>query len=214
MDVTRLRIRFTTKDTMAKQQPASEESTPQESSKQQDSKTHGKKGPTPRRSDAQAANFRPLVPEDRKEAKRQANEKLRASQAEARAGMARGDDRYLRESDRGPQKRFMRDYIDSRFTLGELLVPMMFLVIIATFFPSTSAAFWAMGFIWVYLAVCVLEGILYGRIIRKKIADVVGPAKVEKGFYFASVGRSMQMRFLRMPKPQVKRFSKVEFTGR
>ncbi|QUY61325.1 DUF3043 domain-containing protein [Gulosibacter molinativorax] len=199
---------------MAKQQPASEESTPQESSKQQDSKTHGKKGPTPRRSDAQAANFRPLVPEDRKEAKRQANEKLRASQAEARAGMARGDDRYLRESDRGPQKRFMRDYIDSRFTLGELLVPMMFLVIIATFFPSTSAAFWAMGFIWVYLAVCVLEGILYGRIIRKKIADVVGPAKVEKGFYFASVGRSMQMRFLRMPKPQVKRFSKVEFTGR
>lgn len=198
---------------MAKQEPASEE-TPTESSNSSASKAQGKKGPTPKRSEAQAANFRPLVPEDRKEAKRQAQERLRASQAEARAGMARGDDRYLRESDRGPQKRFMRDFIDSRFTLGEALVPMMFLVIIATFFPSTSAAFWAMGFIWVYLAVCVIEGVIYGRLVRKKIADLLGPEKLEKGFYFASVGRSMQMRFLRMPKPQVKRFTKVEFTGR
>lgn len=199
---------------MAKQQPASEESTPNESTTTGDAKSTGKKGPTPRRSEAQAANFRPLVPEDRKDAKRQAQERLRASQAEARAGMARGDDRYLRESDRGPQKRFMRDYIDSRVTLGELLVPLMFLVIIATFFPSTSAAFWAMGFIWLYLAICVAEGIIYGRIIRNKIAEVVGKDKLQKGFYFATVGRSMQMRFLRMPKPQVKRFTKVEFTGR
>lgn len=185
-----------------------------DSSKADSSKTQGKKGPTPRRSEAQAANFRPLVPEDRKEAKRQAQERLRASQAEARAGMARGDDRFLRENERGPQKRFMRDYIDSHFTLGELLVPMMFLVIIATFFNSTNAAVWAMGFIWLYLALCIAEGIIYGRIIRKKIAAVVGAAKLQKGFYFQSVGRSMQMRFLRMPKPQVKRFSKVEFTGR
>lgn len=194
---------------MAKQQPASEESTPAGSST-----APGKKGPTPRRSEAQAANFRPLVPDDRKEAKKQAQERLRASQAEARAGMARGDDRFLRENERGPQKRFMRDYIDSHFTLGEVLVPMMFLVIIATFFPSTSAAFWAMGFIWLYLAICIAEGIIYGRIIRKKIADVVGADKLQKGFYFQSLGRSMQMRFLRMPKPQVKRFTKVEFTGR
>ncbi|MGO1544164.1 MAG: DUF3043 domain-containing protein [Gulosibacter sp.] len=194
---------------MAKQNPASEDSTPTESKP-----TQGKKGPTPRRSEAQASNFRPLVPEDRKEAKRQAQERLRANQAEARAGMARGDDRYLRENERGPQKRFLRDYIDSRFTLGELLVPMMFLVIFATFFPSTSAAFWAMGFIWLYLAICILEGILYGRIVRKKIADVLGADKLQKGFYFQAVGRSMQMRFLRMPKPQVKRFTKVEFTGK
>ena len=208
------RTLFSSKDIMAKQQPASEETPNESSATTASSKSEGKKGPTPRRSEAQAANFRPLVPEDRKEAKRQAQERLRASQAEARAGMARGDDRYLRDADRGPQKRFMRDYIDSHFTLGELLVPMMFLVIIATFFPSTQAAFWAMGFIWLYLVVCVVEGVIYGRVVRKKIADVLGAEKLEKGFYFQSVGRSMQMRFLRMPKPQVKRFAKVEFTGR
>ncbi|SJM65586.1 DUF3043 domain-containing protein [Gulosibacter sp. 10] len=194
---------------MAKQEPAREE-TPQDAPKS----GSGKKGPTPRRRDAQAANFRPLVPEDRKEARRQAQARTRMQQAEAREGMARGDDRYLRPNERGPQKRFLRDYIDSRFTLGELLIPLMFLVIIATFFPTTYAAIWAMAFIWSFLAVCIIEGIVYGRIVRKRVAEVVGQDRVEKGFILGAVGRSMQMRFMRMPKPQVKRFTKVEFTGR
>lgn len=197
-----------TKDSMAKQEPVSEDSTPTESAGK------GKKGPTPRRRDAEASNFRPLVPEDRKEAKRQSQDRVRAQQAEARAGMARGDDRFLRPNERGPQKRFMRDYIDSHFTFGELLVPLMFVVIIATFFPTTNAALWAMVFIWTYLAICIIEGLVYGRLVRKKIEAVVGADRLEKGFLFGSLGRSMQMRFLRMPKPQVKRFTKVEFTGR
>lgn len=174
----------------------------------------GKKGPTPRRREAEAANFRPLVPEDRKEARRQSQAKMRVEQQKAREGMARGDDRYLRPNERGPQKRFMRDFIDARITLGEWLLPLMFLVIFATFIPQANAAVWAMMFIWIYLALSVAEGILYGVIIRRKVRDVVGEAKTEKGFLFQTMGRSMQIRMLRMPKPQVKRFEKVEFTGR
>ncbi|UQN13877.1 DUF3043 domain-containing protein [Gulosibacter sp. ACHW.36C] len=176
--------------------------------------TSGKKGPTPRRRDAEAANFRPLVPEDRKEAKRQSRAKMQVEQQKAREGMARGDDRYLRPNERGPQKRYLRDFIDARITLGEWLLPLMFLVIFATFIPQTNAAVWAMMFIWIYLALCVAEGLLYGAMIRRKVREVVGDDKTEKGFLFQAMGRSMQIRMLRMPKPQVKRFDKIEFTGR
>lgn len=127
--------------------------------------------------------------------------------------MARGDDRYLRPGERGPQKRFLRDFIDARFTLGELLLPLMFVVIFVTMIPQAYAAVWAMAFIWVYLAICIIEGIVYGVMIRKRIAAVVGKDKLEKGFIFQALGRSMQIRMLRLPKPQVKRFSQVEFKG-
>nr|WP_225751284.1 DUF3043 domain-containing protein [Pseudoclavibacter sp. Marseille-Q3772] len=178
-----------------------------------DSSASGKKGPTPRRRDAEAANFRPLVPEDRKKARKEANAKLRQEQARAREGMARGDDRYLRPGERGPQKRFLRDFIDARFTLGELLLPLMFLVIFATMIPQAYAAVWAMAFIWIYLAICIIEGVIYGVMIRKRIAAKIGQDKLEKGFIFQALGRSMQIRMLRLPKPQVKRFSQVEFKG-
>ncbi len=191
---------------------ASEQNVPQPSDKA--TTPAGKKGPTPRRREAEAANFRPLVPEDRKEARRQSQAKMRVEQQKAREGMARGDDRYLRPNERGPQKRFMRDFIDARITLGEWLLPLMFIVIFATFIPQANAAVWAMMFIWIYLALSVAEGIIYGVIIRRKVRDVVGESKTEKGFLFQTMGRSMQIRMLRMPKPQVKRFEKVEFTGR
>jgi hypothetical protein len=177
-------------------------------------KAEGKKGPTPRRREAEAANFRPLVPEDRKEARRQSQAKMRVEQQKAREGMARGDDRYLRPNERGPQKRYLRDFIDARITLGEWLLPLMFLVIFATFSPQINAAVWAMLFIWIYLALCVAEGLLYGWMVRRKVREVVGESKTEKGFLFQAMGRSMQIRMLRMPKPQVKRFATVEFTGR
>lgn len=174
----------------------------------------GKKGPTPSRREREAANRRPLVPEDRKEAKREMQAKMRAQQAEAREGMARGDDRYLRESDRGPQKRFLRDYIDARFSLGELLLPLMFLVIFVTFVPNQQAGVWAMGFIWVFLAVAIIEAIVVANIVKKRIAEVVGPTKVEKGIMLGTITRIMQLRMLRMPKSRVKRGEKVEFTGK
>lgn len=176
-------------------------------------KPTGKKGPTPKRRDREAENFRPLVPEDRKAARREAQTKLRAEQAKAREGMAKGDDRYLRPGERGPQKRFLRDFIDSRFTVGELLIPLMFLVIFATMLPMQEAASYAMFGIWAFIAIAVVEGVILGIMIRRRVAEVVGPDRLEKGFILQALSRSMQMRFLRMPRAQVKRFSKVEFTG-
>lgn len=173
-----------------------------------------KKGPTPKRRAQEAANYRPLVPDDRKQAKKEMQAQTRQKQQEARDGMSRGDDRYLRENDRGPQKRFMRNYIDARFSLGELLLPLMFVVIFITFIPMAEAGIWAMAFIWIFLALAIAEGLIVANLIKRKIAAVVGPDKLEKGFIFGTLARIMQLRPLRMPKAQVKRGQKVEFPGR
>ncbi|WP_424465590.1 DUF3043 domain-containing protein [Pseudoclavibacter helvolus] len=173
-----------------------------------------KQQPTPTRREREAQNLRPLVPEDRKQAKREMQAKVRVEQAKAREGLAKGDDRYLRPTERGPQKRFMRNYIDARYSIGELLLPMMFLVIFATFIPSQSVGIWAMSFIWAFLAVCVLEAVMVANIIKRKIAAVVGKDKVEKGIVIGTVARSLQLRVMRMPKSQVKRGAKIEFTGK
>lgn len=178
------------------------------------SRPAGKKGPTPKRSEREQQNLRPIVPTDRKAAKKAAQAEMRAKQQEARQGMLKGDDRYLRESERGPQKRFMRDVIDARFSLGEILMPLMLLIIFTNFLGDNTVALVAMIGIWVYLAVCVIEALFVARSIKRRIAEVVGPDRVEGGIVMGTLGRCLQMRFMRMPKPQAPRFSKPEFTGR
>ena len=46
--------------------------------------------------------------------------------------MAAGDPKYLPARDKGPQKKYVRDYVDARWSLGEVLLPMLVLVILAT----------------------------------------------------------------------------------
>ena len=58
----------------------------------------------------------------------------------ARIGLANGDEKYLPARDRGPQKRYVRDYVDARFSIGEMLLPFLFIVIIATIIPRNRAA--------------------------------------------------------------------------
>ncbi len=77
-------------------------------------------------------------PNDRKEAAKQARAKQAEARDRARVGMAAGDDRYLPTRDRGPQKKYVRDYVDARFSIGEVLIPVMFLVILLTLIPDAQ----------------------------------------------------------------------------
>lgn len=183
----------------------------------------GKQGPTPTRREREQQNARPLVPADRKAARKEAQARVRAQQAEAREGAARGDDRYLRESERGPQKRFLRDRVDARFMLGELLIPLMVVVIFANFFlPQRILApgevpwqeILVMASVWVWVIAAIIDGWLVARGTKARIAAVVGEDRVESGIIWGTIMRGLQMRFMRMPKPQVPRFSNPAYTGR
>ncbi len=188
---------------MAKQQKTEQTSTETLEETQERLKSGGKGVPTPTRAEQEAARKRPLVPSDRKEAAKQARAKAAEARERARVGMAMGDDKYLPARDRGPQKKFVRDYVDARFSIGEILIPVMFLVIILTFVPSAEVQAISILVLWAFFAVAVLDCILLGYLLTKKLRAKYGD-KAERVRWYAAM-RALQLRPLRLPKPQVKR---------
>ena len=138
------------------------------------------------------------------EAAKQARAKQTEARERARVGMAMGDDKYLPARDRGPQKKFVRDYVDARFSIGEILIPVMFLVIVLTLIPSYEVQTIGIFALWGFFLVSVIDVIILGTILTRKINAKFGAGKAEKVRWYAAM-RALQLRPLRLPKPQVKR---------
>lgn len=160
--------------------------------------------PTPTRAEREAARRRPLVA-NTKEAKARARAELRERQDRARIGMANGEERYLPPRDKGPQKRFARDYTDAGWHLGELLMPAMIVVIITTFIPLDFFQYWSFVALWIFIFFVIGDMIILSANVKKKAAAAFGADKREKGLGWYAAMRSVQMRFMRLPKPQVAR---------
>ena len=47
------------------------------------------------------------------------------SSRRVRQGMRTGEEKYLLARDKGPVRRFIRDFVDSRFSFIELLIPLL-----------------------------------------------------------------------------------------
>jgi hypothetical protein len=163
----------------------------------------GKGHATPSRKEREAANKRPLVPNDRKEAARMERARANEARNKARIGLASGDERYLPLRDRGPQKKFARDFVDARYNVGELMVPLMFIVIIMTFLPILTVQESSFIVLWAFFFIALLDVLVLNIQIRKRLIAKFG--SVERGVRWYASMRSLQMRPLRLPKPQVAR---------
>ncbi|WP_309712344.1 DUF3043 domain-containing protein [Pseudolysinimonas sp.] len=162
----------------------------------------GKGHATPTRKEREAALRRPLVPKDRKLASQQNRATIASEREKARVGMARGDERYLPVRDKGVQKRYVRDFVDARFSAGEILMPTLVLVILTWFVPQI-ADYAFLGF-WAIFLFVVADCVVLGFQVTRRLAAKYGKDKVERVRWYAAM-RAIQMRFLRLPKPQVKR---------
>jgi hypothetical protein len=161
--------------------------------------------PTPTRKEQEAARQRPLVPSDRRLASRQSREQLAEQRNRARVGQARGEEKYLQLRDKGPQKRYVRDYVDARFSLGEALMPILVVVILTYFLPVQYSSI-ALIAVWGVIILVVVDGLYLGRQMNKRLAEKFGGKdKVEKGVRWYAFMRAIQLRPMRLPKPQVKR---------
>jgi hypothetical protein len=158
----------------------------------------GKGRPTPSRREKEAARKRPLVSGDRAEQRRA----MQTERERQRIGMAAGEERYLPIRDKGPQKKFARDYVDARFSVGELLIPIMVVVIIFTFFNSTAQLI-GMLLLYVFFGAAIIDAIILGTILTRKLQAKYGD-RAERVRWYAAM-RSFQLRRMRLPKPQVKR---------
>jgi hypothetical protein len=169
----------------------------------------GKGKATPSRKQQEAANRRPLVGDKSKEAKAAERARLSEERRIAREGMMRGEEKYLPIRDRGPQKRFARDIVDSRFTAGELVMPAMFLFLITTATNIYELQLISLALMWGLFVVVILDALIIGRRVKKLMAQKHTEASVEKGIAWYAGMRSLQMRPMRLPKPQVKRGHKL-----
>ena len=171
-----------------------------------------KEGPTPARKTQEAANRRPLVGDKSKEGRKVSREHLAEERRKAREGMLRGEEKYLPIRDRGAQKRLVRDLVDSRFTAGEVILPAMMVYLIVTMFIGKNLLwlqFALLVFLWALLIIVGIDALLVGRSARKKVIAKYGAKSAERGITWYAAMRSMQLRPMRMPKPQVKRGTKI-----
>lgn len=164
----------------------------------------GKGHATPSRKEKEEARKRPLVSNDRAAARRADRASMQVQRERARIGMANGEEKYLPLRDRGPQKRWVRDYIDARFSFGELLIPVMVAVIVLTFFPQPEVQYIGIVALWAFFLLAIVDVVILGFVVTRKLAAKFGADKVEKVRFYAAM-RALQLRLMRLPKPQVKR---------
>jgi len=167
-------------------------------------KPGGKGRPTPKRREAeQARKARVKAPRDRREAIRLQRQRARAERAKIHQAMLTGDERYLPARDKGPVRRFCRDFVDSRRTTGEFLLP-YFLVIFVLMsipvppIPAVATYLWLLA-----LVVVPVDLILLGRRLKRELRRRF-PDESHRGAVAYAVMRATQIRRLRLPKPQVK----------
>jgi len=170
-----------------------------------DEGTPQKKGrPTPSRKEAEAANkARAKVPRTRKEMAAAQKAARGQSSAQVRQAMRTGDDRYLPPRDKGPVRRFIRDYVDSRFSFIELLIPLMLVVLILGWSGNATVTTYANLAMLSVLVLIVVDLIRLRFRLRRELAARF-PDTEAKGTTYYAIARSMQMRFMRLPKTQVK----------
>jgi Protein of unknown function (DUF3043) len=171
-----------------------------------DGSNAGKKGKaTPKRRDAQArTKVNSLAPATSKEAKAHQRELEKARRVESRAAFMRGDESALPARDRGPAKRWVRNYIDSRRTIGEYFLPTIMLVLVLTVIPVKAIQLLAILFMYAAMLYSLLSAVFMGRKIKKLVAEKF-PNEPLKGIGIYGWLRSTQMRRMRAPAPQVKR---------
>ncbi|HEY7719330.1 MAG TPA: DUF3043 domain-containing protein [Pedococcus sp.] len=164
-----------------------------------------KNRPTPRRRDQEAARKRPLVVTDRKAARQTDRAKRREASAKMREAMLTGDDRHLPARDKGPERRFIRDWVDARWNLGEFMLPVMLVVLALSFVRVAAAQLAVFSLVYGVLLVAVVDAVLMWRKLKRRMREKFGDGGVPKGAAMYAVMRAFQMRRSRMPRPQVKR---------
>jgi hypothetical protein len=164
-----------------------------------------KNRPTPKRKEAQAARkVNALAPATTKEGRARQKELTRQSRAEAKIAYMRGDENALPARDRGPAKRWVRNYVDSKRTIGEYFMPLIFGVLILTVIPNKYVQLGAIFLMYFVMLYTVVSGFFMTRKIRKEV-EARFPNEPTKGVGMYGFLRSTQMRRMRAPTPQVKR---------
>lgn len=167
--------------------------------------TTGKGRPTPSRKEAEAAaRERAKLPRDRKALAKHQRQLRMESSRKLRAGMRAGDEDSLPPRDKGPVRRLVRDVVDRRLTFGDILLPLLMMILIfgygAAGARAAEIANAAMLPVMLF-AVVDMVGLRFRmlREVRRRF-----PEEPTKGLTTYAIMRALNMRWMRLPKAKVK----------
>ncbi|KUO22920.1 DUF3043 domain-containing protein [Streptomyces dysideae] len=161
--------------------------------------------PTPKRSEAQSTRRSVAnTSMSRKDAAKRQREERRAQLEKQRQALATGDERYLPARDKGPVRKFARDFIDSRFNVAEFFLPMAVVILVLSMVRVASLQNIALLLWLVVIILIVVDSFVTAFRIKKQLNERF-PDERKRGAVAYALMRSLQMRRLRLPKPQVKR---------
>jgi hypothetical protein len=167
-------------------------------------KAGGKGRPTPSRKEAEAAaRARAKVPRTRKEQMAAQRSARGETSQKMRQAMKTGDERYLPARDRGPVKRFIRDYVDSRFSFIELMVPLLILSMVLGYSGNQTMRTLGNTVLLTTFVIIIFDIVMLRFRLRRELARRF-PGESTRGTTLYAAMRSLQMKFLRLPKAQVR----------
>jgi hypothetical protein len=167
-------------------------------------KPGGKGRPTPSRKEAEAAaKARAKVPRTRREQMKAQRGARSESSKTVRQGMKDGDERYLMARDKGPVRRFIRDFVDSRFSFVELMVPLLIVTLLLGYSGSPYLVGIGNTVLLGTVLLVVLDIFLMRFRLRRELARRF-PDEPTKGTTYYAIMRALQMKFMRLPKAKVK----------
>jgi len=165
--------------------------------------------PTPTRKEAEAArkaalrgNAKPGA--SKKEARANEREQMRVAREKNREAMLRGDESALPLRDRGPAKKFARDFVDSHRTAGEFFVPVAIVVLLLGITGNIRLQVFV-TMVWILIIVIVVADTSYRLWAMNRQLKAQIPNKADrKGVNFYAIMRMLQIRRLRIPPPRFK----------
>jgi hypothetical protein len=164
----------------------------------------GKGRPTPTRKEAEAAaRERARAGMDKKTAQKQLREKRATANRRMREGLKSGEERYLPARDQGPVRRFVRNWVDSRISVAEFLLPLLLLIMVLQASGSHQLTQLSSQ-LWAVTILLLLVDTVWIRFRLHRELKARFPDESLKGTTFYALVRMLQLRFMRLPKPTVK----------
>ena len=150
------------------------------------------------------------APANRREAVKQMRERQREERAEATKGMREGDERFLLARDRGPERKLVRDIIDSRRTVGTWFFGGALIVLVGSTVRIPAIQL-ASNLLWALLAIAVIvDSILISRKVKRMVKERFPKTNQRLGsLQLYGVMRGLTFRRMRVPKPAAKLGDKV-----
>lgn len=147
-----------------------------------------------------------MTKEEWKSYKRKEREESRRRQREAQAAMDRGEEQYLLPRDKGPERAFVRDWVDARRFINNFVMPFALVLLVSMFItngiPEAAAVVSIVSM--VFIVVFATEAVFIGRRANRAVrAEFPNTTQAGLGLGFYAYSRAMQPRRWRSPKARV-----------